>query len=324
MPDIIVTSEMCNGLRESTAEDLAMFDECMSSAVPFTFHWEDRDNSAKVFQWDDEWKRYVKHLADLIDDEGREVYLPWNIFEELQLSFLDGYATTQGSGDCLSFGHGNATQTTMLTIGKRTGRVPIEIAYSMTYAIARGNGRPDFGSGLNLNPMSKWSSTVGNYWTSDFGRYDTGSYVRKYQKGSHQDINALRTQTIPVYLPRPDFNLCYDACAAGFGITMGTDFFPSASMLNSDGLGVPSSYSRGGHSMSWTAAWKAASSKRYLFLKNSHGPRYVADSLSKGKKQFGCWVDEANFRRIVANNVFRFGTWYVALCELPRLNRLGA
>ena len=51
----------------------------MSLAVPFTAHWEDVDNSVKSFQWDGAWEKYLKHCAELIDEDGRELYLPWNL-----------------------------------------------------------------------------------------------------------------------------------------------------------------------------------------------------------------------------------------------------
>ena len=68
-----------NGLTETTEADQHCHDELMSLAIPFTAHWEDFDNSVKSFQWDGAWEKYLKHCAELIDEEGRELYLPWNL-----------------------------------------------------------------------------------------------------------------------------------------------------------------------------------------------------------------------------------------------------
>jgi hypothetical protein len=196
----------------------------------------------------------------------------------------------------------------------RTGHSAPEIAASMTYAIARGNGTPRFGNGLNLNPMSKWSAEVGNYLAADFGKYDGGNYVHKYQRGSKQDTNALAHQSNIIYLPKCTFDLCYAACSAGIGINMGTSTYPTSAVVNGDGLAVPSSWKNGGHSMALIFAMMV-NRIRYLYLENSHGARYVADKFSGGSKQHGLWISEESFR-ILADTAFRFGRWYCNIGEL--------
>jgi hypothetical protein len=305
--------EFIDGLTETTEEDMECFDFCMSHSIPFTAHWENLNDDMKVFQWDSEWEKYIKHRTEVIDQEGRESYLPWNLYRSLGLSWIDGYAKSQGTGDCASFGHFNACKASMLSNARRTGKIAREFALSVAYGIARGNGKMSFGSGCNLNPLSKWTATVGNFWTSDFGKYDVGRYISKYQKGSQQDKNALKTQTIPIYLPSPSFDYCYAVCSAGFGINIGSGVYPTGSSVNGDGLGQASSWKNGGHSVALIAAWTSKSGKRYVFLENSHGQKYVADSLSGGVRQWGCWMSEADIKKMGTE---RYGRWYVSLTEM--------
>jgi len=187
--------EMKNGLRKTTEADLALYKQCMAMAVSLTNLWEDVDDTPKILKWDDEWESYLEHRAKLIDVEGREKYLPWNIYENLKIDWLDGYAFSQNSGDCVSFGHRNSLKASNFTNAMRTGRKPVEIAHSMTYALCRGNGRPMFGSGANLYPMAKYAAEFGNFWTADFGQYDTGAYCRKYTSNldAPQHKNAKNT-----------------------------------------------------------------------------------------------------------------------------------
>jgi hypothetical protein len=301
-----------DGLLESTEDDVRMFGECMAAAIPLSALWKDANNESKIIQWDSDVEKYLAHRNELINNEGRESFLPWNIYRDMNVDWIDGYAFAQRSGDCCSFGHKNSLKASNLTNAKRTGNKPVEIANSMTYALARGNGRVKFGSGLNLNPMSKWAAQVGNYWTSDFGKYDTGRYCRDYKKGGVLDSHALQTQSVIIYLPEPSFDCVFAVCAAGFGINMGTGTYPIASQVNSDGLSVPSSWKRGGHSMAFIAAFEGQSGKRYVYLENSHGARYKADKLF-GSAQYGCWCNEDDIRRMAT---FNYGTWYANVGEL--------
>ena len=116
-----ITDEMCNGLRETTAEDQLCFDTLMSSAAPFVAHWEDLDNEVKTFNWDSQWERNIKHQAELIEHEGREKFLPWNLYRSLGLNWLDGYNFAQGIGNCCGHGHKQAGKASKLTTAKLTG-----------------------------------------------------------------------------------------------------------------------------------------------------------------------------------------------------------
>ena len=306
-----------NGLRRSTEQDVVILKECMASSVSLTSLWEDVNDEPKIIKWDSDWEKYLEHRAALIDEEDRKRYLPWNAYNELGLDWLDGYNFVQNSGDCASFGNRNSLKASNFTNALRTGRKPREIAHSMVYAIARGNGQPQFGSGCNLNPMSKWAATKGNYWTEDFGRYDTGAYCRKYKKGSEQDAHALKTQSIIVYLPEPTFEFCYKATRAGFGINTGTETFPGGSTLNKDNLAQVSSWDRGGHSIAAVCAWEGESGKPYVYLENSHPTHYATDSLNTGH-QWGCWCDENDVNRMGRAGGFEYGTWYVNIGELVK------
>jgi len=311
----IITYEMRNGALPTTEADLALFEECMSVAVPFNSHWMDTNNEIKIMHWDAEWEKYIAHMAALIDSEGRDSYLPWNLYKTLGVNWVDGYAFQQRTGDCVSFSHRNSLNASALTMARRTGLVPKGIANSMTYSLARGNGRVAFGSGLNLNPMSKWAATVGNFWSDDFGPYDVGAYTRKYKPNSQQTKNALKTQSVVIYLPDTGFDYIYSACMAGFGVAVGSSVYPSSSTLNSDDLGEVSGWARGSHATAFVAARKGKKTgRRYVYFLNSHLQNYVADSLSGGLKQRGCWMSEADVKKMCTN--FTFGTYYVNLSEL--------
>jgi len=160
--------------------------------------------------------------------------------------------------------------------------------------------------------MARWAATVGNYWTSDFGKYDGGRYTTKWRKGSQQDTNALKTQSIIIHLPNPTFDFCYAACSAGFGINIGSGTYPINSAINSDSVAQASNWKSGGHAVALVAAWKAKSGRRYVYMENSHGARYAADSLNPNR-QWGCWMDEKDITRMATT---RFGIWYVNLGEM--------
>ena len=308
--------EFLDGLLECTEEDLLLFDECYSQRVPFTALWQDRDDRAKIVDWDSDYEKWLRHRSQLIEYEGPEKHMPWNLYESFGLKWMDGYNYAQSQGDCCSMGNKNSLKASNLSNMYRTGHPAPEIAASMTYAIARGNGTPRFGNGLNLNPMSKWAAEVGNYLAADFGKYDGGRYVAKYKRGSGQDANALAHQSIVIYLPKCTFDFCYAACSAGIGINMGTTTYPTSAAINGDGLAVPSSWRNGGHSMAWVFAMTVGS-RRYLYLENSHGARYAADKYSGGKKQHGLWINETTFARIADTN-FRYGRWYCNVGELAK------
>ena len=152
-----------DGLIESSEQDLQVFDECFSSAIPSSLLWKDLDDAAKFVQWDADWVERLQHRKALIDKEGRIASFPWNIYKSKGLDWKLGFAPSQGNlGSCCLFGHTNSLITSNLTNSVRTGKPAPEINSSITYAVARGNGTARWGSGLNLIPMSKWSAEIGN------------------------------------------------------------------------------------------------------------------------------------------------------------------
>ena len=309
--------ELKNGLRKTTEADIALYDECQASAISLARLWEDVNDAPKIIKWDKAWEEYLEHRAKLIDTDGRAKYLPWNVYRTLDLQWLDGYDFVQNSGDCVSFGHRNSLKASNFTNALRTGRKPIEIAHSMTYALCRGDGRPQFGSGANLLPMAKYAADFGNFWTADFGRYDTGAYCRKYDDdpASDQRKHARQTQSIIVFLPDSSFDTCYKVVSAGFGINIGTGTFIGGSAVNKDGLAQVNRWDHGAHSTALIAGWEGKSGERYIYNENSHPTKYASDSLNDGH-QWGCWLSSTDFRYLSGDS-FDYGNWYVNIGELP-------
>jgi|GEM_PF-2051770 len=307
-----------DGLIECTAQDDQVFDECFSAAVPSTLLWKDKNNAAKFFQWDAEWTEYLQHRKRLLDNEGRVAYLPWMIYLGKRLNWKNGFAPNQGNiGTCALLATMAAANTSNLTNAVRTNGKPPEINSSIAYAAARGSGTPRWGSGCNLNPLSKWVAEIGNHLVKDVGAYDvSGSALRK--ANATTDANALKHQSNVIYIPgsrntSPKFDDVFLACSAGFGVCMGTSIYPTAAKVGRDGLAVPSAWKNGGHAMCFAAAI-VVNGKRYLYLLNSHGNRYDGDKYHEGR-QPGCWISEEDFDRM-ANGAYRYGNWYVNVGEI--------
>jgi hypothetical protein len=313
-----ITRAMCNGLRPSTESDIAIARRCYGSAVSLSAIWNNSDDTSKVLKWDSDIESYIAHRSKLIDEEGCKKYLPWNIYNSLNLNWIDGYAYAQTQGDCCSFGHRNSLKASNLTNSLKMGITPKDTAQSVCYAIARGDGSPNFGDGLNLNPMAAYAAEIGNFWSDDFGRYNGGGYVRQYRSGSEYTKHALETQSVICQVPDYSFNTIYNICSAGIGINMGTGEFPSSARVNNDELAIASGWSGGGHSMAFIASWKASSGKRYIYLENSHGAIYAGDSLHPGN-QYGCWLDESLFERC-GNYKNMYGDWYMNIGEITKIS----
>ena len=115
-----------NGLTETTEEDQRCYDECMASIIPFTAAWENIDDSVKILAWDSEWEKHINHRAEVIDNEDRVSYLPWNLYNAFGLKWLDGYNYTQTLGDCCGHVHKNALKASNLTNARRAGRTPAQ------------------------------------------------------------------------------------------------------------------------------------------------------------------------------------------------------
>ncbi|MCL2711585.1 MAG: hypothetical protein FWE95_11970, partial [Planctomycetaceae bacterium] len=214
----------------------------------------------------------------------------------------------------------SSLNTSNLTNSVRTKIKPPEVNSSIAYASARGNGTPRWGSGANLNPLSKWVAEIGNHLVSDVGAYDTsGTALRK--ANATTNANALKHQSVIIYVPgsgnTPKFDDVFLACSGGFGVCMGTGTYPTAAKVGPSGLSEPSAWKNGGHAMSWAAAI-VESGVRFLYLLNSHGNRYEGDKYHAGR-QPGCWIREQVYSRI-ANGAHRYGNWYVNVGEMGEKN----
>lgn len=316
-----------DGLLESTeADNIAYAENIIRRSTPLATAWQDANNSAKVIQWDSDLERYLQQRQALIAYEGNERLAPWNLYTSLGLAWQDGYNYAQQSGDCASMGHKNSLKTAAFLAAylasPPSSQIPnpksliSEIYPCATYAFARGNGKPSFGSGLNLNRMQDYACRIGNYTTADMGAYDCGRATRRWQPSEQQRSHALQHQSVLIPLPSFDFDTVYNLCDGGIGVCFGTGRYPTTGIVNSYGLAVPRQWKNGGHAMGFT--WAAErGGNRYVFLENSHGnSRYPEGQFGHGS---GLWIDSNSFD-IIAKTGTRYGIGYGHVMELPRLS----
>ena len=225
------------------------------------------------------------------------MYLPWVIYGYKGLQWKNNYAPNQGNiGTCALLATMNAANTSNLTNMVRTNIKAPEINSSIAYASARTNGR--WGSGCNLNPLSRAVMELGNHLVKDVGAYDTsGSALRR--ANAITNANALKYQSNVIYVPgkkisqrdrflTPSFDDVHLVCSAGFGVVMGTGTYPTAAKVGRRGLAVPSAWKKGGHAEA-SAAGIEEMSEKLLYLLNSHGYRYEGDKYFEGR-QPGKWI----------------------------------
>ncbi len=209
--------------------------------------------------------------------------------------------STQLSGEllcvknsCCGAAHRNSFTQTSLVYAKLLGTKPVETSLSITYAAARGNGRLSWGSGLNLQPMSKWASKIGNYLTSDMGRYTTsGSGVNSSNQQKYAG-NALQYQSIPCYVKDTSFDTFYEIARAGIACNIGGGAWPSGATIDSNGMAVGSGRSTGGHATSMAGFAIEINGKKYILWTNSHGARYKQGTRIK-QSAFGCFATKDNW-----------------------------
>lgn len=308
-----------DGLTLTTPEDQATFDKCYAARVPLSALWRDDNNESKLVEWNAEFETLCRQRKRILDDlpannfgkRGRERLLPQNLYKELKLNLVDGLYATQVNGDCYDFGSRHAQLYSDMVNSLLTGRKLTDLALSITYAIARGDGRVNYGDGLNLNRGGRWRAEVGNFWASDFGKYCGGKNVKTPTQ--QQRENALKTQSVVVPLPKPDWRYVLIANEAGFGVCMGTGTYPTTATLGVDGLACPASYSRGGHSEAYTACFNAGSGLK-IYQPNSHSSKFIGDFLSNAQKQVGTWNAEADIHK---QATFNYGVWSIYAGEIP-------
>ena len=287
----------------------------MNAALPISLIWADRDNNEKYISWDSELEQYLQHFGRVIDQAGRESYEPLSIYNEMGLNWLDGFATSQNSlGSCCLFGHEHAGRCTALAMAKMKGNVkPEEINASITYSIARGNGRISWGSGLNLQPMSQWAARIGNQLTSDVGRYDVRGGNVNTAMQQKAAAGALRNQSIPCYLPNLSFDTFYELARAGIAANIGSTTWPSGAVVDSNGISVGQGISRGAHATMVGGFAIEINGTRYVYWQNSHGPRYKVGTRIK-QSAFGCFLTPQTWNLLAIDN--RFGRSYANFLEI--------
>ena len=306
---------MCNGLQFMTQEEAEYELRAMNSAISFSLVWKNMDDHEKYMAWDSDLEKHLQHLGRVIDQAGRETYEPSNIYQELGLNWLDGFATNQGSlGSCCLLAHEHAGRCTALAMSKIKGTIkPEELNASITYAIARGNGRIAWGSGLNLQPMSQWASRIGNQLTSDVGRYDIrGGNVNESIR-QRSAAGALRNQSIPCYLPNLSFDTFYELGRAGIAANVGSSTWPSGASVDRNGVSVGQGVSRGAHATMVGGFAIEINGVRYVYWQNSHGPRYRVGTRIK-QSAYGCFLTPQTWGLLALDP--RFGRPYCNFLEI--------
>jgi hypothetical protein len=298
------------GLTIATEAELAAFDECMANAVPFSLIHENKDDTKKFIEWDSSFEEFCEHRRKLIDNEGRNGLFPWQIYDRFALKWMSGFGTSQGSkGSCCAFGHGNSLNASNLTNWIFSGKPAPDIFFSEIYALAKGNGKPVWGDGLNLSVISKWAAEVGNFLSSDYGEYTaTGKYIDR--PSETKKANALKHQSIIIPLPDTKFSTVYSVAAAGIGINIGSSRYFTTAAVDQNGIAVGKGITSGGHSEAVTAALEK-NNTRYVFIQNSHGSRYKGDLYGNTT---GYWVTESGWNTLNVDQ--RYGKIYANVGEL--------
>jgi hypothetical protein len=302
---------LSHGLVEMTDDEAADEQLCMSMAVPLPLIWKNRDDNEKYVQWDSEMEKHLQHLGKLIDHGGRESFEPFNIYQEMGLNWLDGFAQNQGSiGTCCLLAHGHSGKQTYLTQAKlHGGMTPVELQPSITYSIARGG----WGSGLNLAPMSKAAAKYGNYITSDVGKYSaSGSAVTKANQQKFA-ANALKYQSIPCYVPDLSFDTFYELARAGCACNIGSSSWPSGSIIDANGMSIGQGASRGAHATCLGGFAIEINGIKYILWTNSHGARFKQGTRIR-QNPYGCFMTRQNWNLLALNK--RFGTPYINFIEM--------
>ena len=312
---------MAEGLVEQNEQDMEQEQLLFNSAVPLSIAWKDRDHAKKIITWDSDFEKCIEHRIRLFKFGGIERYMPWNIYKEMGLNWVNGYTLNQSSlGSCAGAAFRNSQMHSGLVDAKMTDSAPTETGVDIVYALSRSsNGRINWGSGSNGTNLVKYGTEIGNYWTSDIGKYDTrGSNVTQANMDNPAfKARALQNQSIVCFLPEVSFDLFYKACAAGMSIWIGSPAFPSAAKKNSDGISVPSNFTSGAHATSFNYAFEV-NGIRYLSWDNQHGNRYSGGSGNRfNSPATGTCITQADF------NTFRitksYGTPFVHLTELPNV-----
>jgi len=308
-----------NGLCIMTAEQANAELMAMNSAIPISLIWANLDDNEKYMAWDSDLEKHLQHFARVIDMAGRESYEPHTIYNEMGLNWLDGFATNQGTlGSCCMLAHWHAARQNKLVFSKMKGDFqPIDVMPAITYAVARGNGRINWGSGLNLQPMSQWAARIGNFTAADMGRYDIrGTQVTAANKQRFA-ANSLKYQSVPCYLPNNSFDTFYNIARAGLCCNIGTNSWPSGSIVDSNGMAIGQGVSRGAHAVTVGGHAMEIGGTRYILFTNSHGSRFRQGTRIR-QSTFGCYVTNQQWNQMFSIDN-RFGRPYINFIEMVTL-----
>ena len=309
---------MCNGLLEQTPEEQAEEQVLLSSAGALSLLWKDSTNAPRVIAWDSEFERYLDHRIKLIK-LARENYLPWNIYKEMGLNWVNGLTMNQGAlGSCAGAAFRNSMGYSDLVNCKMTKSRPTEVGCDIVYALARGNGRLNWGSGCNGTPLVKYGTEVGNYWASDMGKYDTrgGNVTQANMNNPAFKARALQKQSIIAFYPEITFERFWKVGAAGLFSWIGSSSFPNRATKNSENLSQASSFTNGAHATTMGSGIELA--RKYIWWSNQHGNQYAGGARDRfDTPSDSTWIDNIDFPRFKINT--NYGRPFVHIGEIPCL-----
>ena len=290
--------------------------ELFQSARSLSTIWRSVDDTKKIVAWDDAFEEYLAHRKSLIDLAPQGIYLPWKIAQDKRLSFVNGYALNQGpQGSCAGAAWRNALLASDLINAKLAGFNEItETGVDMVYAMARGNGRLNWGGGCNGTPLVKYGTEIGNYRTADIGKYDpSGRNVTQANFNNPSfKANALLHQSICCFLPDISFDTFYKVCSAGLSVWVGSPSFPASASIR-NGVSRVSRWTNGAHATCFQFGLEDFGVK-LLYFQNSHGERYATQTDKFDTPRSGTWINHAEHAQFKIRK--EFGTPFVVFGEL--------
>jgi len=307
-----------HGLVEQTPEEVAMENVLMSSARSLSTMWRSVDDTKKIIVWDTAFEEYLEHRKLVIDMAPLGTYFPWNIQKEKGIQLVNGYSLNQGAqGSCAGAAKRNALLGSDLVNAKFAGYNGVtETGVDMVYAMARGNGRLNWGGGCNGTPLVKYGTEIGNYRTADVGKYDPrGSNVTQANFNNPTfKANALLHQSICCFLPDVAFETFYKVCSAGLSIWIGSPSFPASATIQG-GISRVSNWTNGAHATCFQLGIEDTA--KLLYFQNSHGERYAKDKDKFDTPRSGTWIDKGQFAQFKIRK--EYGTPFVVFGELIAL-----
>jgi hypothetical protein len=163
------------------------------------------------------------------------------------------------------------------------------------------------------SPMAQWSSKIGNYLTSDMGKYSTsGTGVTEANRTKYAP-NALANQSIPCFVPDLTFDTFYALAKAGLACNIGSDSWPANSTIDANGMSIGTGTSKGAHATTLGGHAIEIENTRYILWTNSHGPRHKIGTRIK-QSPFGTYLTKANWSLLKLNK--NYGMPYINFSEM--------